>query len=99
MAFNRLESRKLSLDLDLNSSGYFLVPSYSSTILSLQCSKLCGPGVQTRKATCFEKKKGKKVVLNEADCGEKPEVSKECVLRPCEGVDWIASSWSGVSRI
>lgn len=40
---------------------------------------------------------GKIEVLDDDDCiDEKPEETRECTLRPCEGVDWITSSWSGV---
>lgn len=36
-------------------------------------------------------------VLNDEECEtEKPEIEKSCELRPCEGVDWVTSSWSGV---
>jgi len=44
---------------------------------------------------------GKKVVvLNDDDCDvEKPDTEKECHLRPCEGVDWVTSAWSGVRGI
>lgn len=63
-----------------------------------QCSKLCGEGVQTRAIKCFSKVDGKIEVLSDSDCPEpKPETSQKCVIRPCEGVDWIVSQWSGVS--
>lgn len=66
--------------------------------LILQCSKLCGEGVQTRAIKCYQKNGTKIEVLNESECPEpKPEVSQKCILRPCEGVDWITSQWSGVS--
>lgn len=26
----------------------------------------------------------------------KPETERKCNLRPCEGVDWVTSEWSGV---
>lgn len=62
------------------------------------CSKLCGPGSQKREVICYRKEQGKVVVLDAEDCpGEKPEASRECTIRPCKGVDWITSSWSGVS--
>lgn len=42
-------------------------------------------------------KNGKVEVLKDSDCPEtKPETSQKCILRPCEGVDWITSEWSNV---
>lgn len=65
-----------------------------------QCDKLCGDGVQKRQLKCYRKTDGKIEVLNDADCPDtKPDETKECILRPCEGVDWITSSWSGVSLL
>ncbi|XP_050439361.1 papilin isoform X2 [Adelges cooleyi] len=60
------------------------------------CDQLCGPGKQTRKVTCYRKVDKKINVLNDSDCdSEKPETEKPCELRPCEGVDWVISTWSG----
>lgn len=61
---------------------------------------MCGEGVQTRIIKCYQKNdKGKIEVLNASDCPEpKPEASQKCTLRPCEGVDWVTSQWSGVSE-
>ncbi|XP_038104409.1 papilin isoform X3 [Culex quinquefasciatus] len=60
------------------------------------CNKLCGEGEQTRKVTCFRKENGRITVLDDSECvTEKPEVKQTCMLRPCEGVDYITSSWSG----
>jgi hypothetical protein len=44
---------------------------------------------------------GKKIiVLNDDECeAQKPETTKSCELRPCEGVDYITSAWSGVRNI
>lgn len=28
---------------------------------------------------------------------EAPEREKDCELRPCAGLDWVTSDWSGVS--
>lgn len=61
---------------------------------------MCGTGKQTRKVTCYRKMGKKVVVLNDDDCDvEKPDTEKECHLRPCEGVDWVTSAWSGVRGI
>lgn len=49
--------------------------------------------------TCFRKENGRITVLDDSECvTEKPEVKQTCMLRPCEGVDYITSSWSGVSN-
>lgn len=65
------------------------------------CDKLCGEGKQVRQVICYRKEKnGKITVLDDKDClDEKPEEENTCMLQPCEGVDYIASSWSGVSRL
>lgn len=56
--------------------------------------------MQKRKVTCFTRDDdGKIQVLEDSDCGEKPEDSKECMMRPCEGVDWVTSEWSGVRNL
>lgn len=37
------------------------------------------------------------IVLNDDECEtKKPDTEKSCDLRPCEGVDWVTSTWSGV---
>ncbi|XP_022911513.1 papilin isoform X2 [Onthophagus taurus] len=61
------------------------------------CNKLCGKGKETRKVTCFRKESDKIIALPDSDCTmtEKPVTEKECMLRPCEGVDWVTSEWSG----
>lgn len=64
-----------------------------------QCDKLCGEGKRTRKVTCYIEENGRKKVLSDENCVEdKPEVETTCMLAPCEGVDWILSPWSGVSK-
>ncbi|XP_021914576.1 papilin isoform X2 [Zootermopsis nevadensis] len=60
------------------------------------CNRLCGEGAQKRRVRCFRRVEGKIEVLGDSACpGEKPEDEKPCELRPCEGVDWIVSDWSG----
>ncbi|XP_058811937.1 papilin isoform X2 [Topomyia yanbarensis] len=60
------------------------------------CNKLCGEGEQTRKVTCFRKENGRITVLDDDECvTEKPVTQQSCMLQPCEGVDYITSSWSG----
>lgn len=50
---------------------------------------------------CYRKEEdGRITVLDEKDClDEKPDEEQECLLQPCEGVEYIASTWSGVSFI
>lgn len=63
-----------------------------------QCSKLCGEGIQSRQVKCYRKVDGVIEILSDDECdGEKPEDEQKCLVRPCEGIDWITSSWSGVS--
>lgn len=47
---------------------------------------------------CYRKEEdGRITVLDEKDCqDEKPEEETDCMIQPCEGVDYITSSWSGV---
>ncbi|KAK9886678.1 hypothetical protein WA026_017598 [Henosepilachna vigintioctopunctata] len=60
------------------------------------CDHLCGDGKQTRKVKCYTRNGTRVQTLRDEDCTDKkPEVSKPCNLRPCEGVDWISSQWSG----
>ncbi|XP_074105077.1 proteoglycan-like sulfated glycoprotein papilin isoform X3 [Cotesia typhae] len=61
------------------------------------CDHLCGEGKQTRKVTCYKKNDdGKIEVLDDLACeGEVPEREKPCELRPCAGLDWVVSEWSG----
>lgn len=64
-----------------------------------QCDHLCGDGKQSRDVQCYIKNDGKIEVLEESECEAietKPESEKVCNVRPCEGVDWITSEWSGV---
>lgn len=71
----------------------------NSINLSHQCDQLCGKGKQTRKVTCYRKVDKKVNVLNDGECeAQKPNTEKSCELRPCEGVDWVASTWSGVRK-
>lgn len=63
------------------------------------CNKLCGEGKQTRQVICYRKEDdGRITVLDGKDCpDEKPAEEKDCMIQPCEGVDYITSDWSGVS--
>lgn len=65
------------------------------------CDKLCGEGKQVRQVICYRKEKdGKITVLDDKDClDEKPEEEQTCMLQPCEGVDYVTSSWSGVRKL
>lgn len=67
-------------------------------LVYLQCDKLCGDGLQKRDVKCYYKLNGKVSIANDSACLDpKPDAQKACFLRPCEGVDWIVSQWSGVS--
>uniref|UniRef100_A0A182T0M5 ADAM_spacer1 domain-containing protein n=1 Tax=Anopheles maculatus TaxID=74869 RepID=A0A182T0M5_9DIPT len=60
------------------------------------CNKLCGEGERTRKVICHRKENGRITVLPDDEClEEKPAVTEKCMLRPCEGVDYVTSSWTG----
>ncbi|XP_035896391.1 papilin isoform X2 [Anopheles stephensi] len=60
------------------------------------CNKLCGEGERTRKVICHRRENGRITVLPDDEClEEKPAVSEKCMLRPCEGVDYVTSSWTG----
>ncbi|KAK4885313.1 hypothetical protein RN001_001584 [Aquatica leii] len=62
------------------------------------CDRLCGEGREIRKVTCYRKINKRIEVLDESECldeEEKPETEKLCNLRPCEGIDWVTSEWSG----
>ena len=62
----------------------------------MQCDKLCGDGQRSRKVTCHRKVDDKIQALNDTDCeGDVPARTESCFLRPCEGVDWITTDWSG----
>ncbi|XP_036145237.1 papilin isoform X3 [Monomorium pharaonis] len=60
------------------------------------CDYICGPGKQIRTVTCYKKVNGKIQVLEDEACDtEMPEREKACELRPCAGLDWVTSEWSG----
>lgn len=43
---------------------------------------------------------GKIQVLEDRACEvEMPKREKACELRPCAGLDWVTSEWSGVSSL
>lgn len=56
--------------------------------------------MQRRQVVCYRKERDKIEVLEDDDCSgeERPESEKACNLRPCEGLDWVTSEWSGVRR-
>ncbi|CAH2045947.1 unnamed protein product, partial [Iphiclides podalirius] len=60
------------------------------------CDKLCGEGKQTRQVICHQRQNGKVEVFEDESCeDEKPATEQSCMLRPCDGVDWVLSDWSG----
>ncbi|KAF4523767.1 hypothetical protein B566_EDAN013595 [Ephemera danica] len=64
------------------------------------CDKLCGEGMQKRSVICFRRNENDKIeVLDDGSCpDEKPMVEKSCMRRPCEGVDWMHTEWSGCNK-
>lgn len=62
------------------------------------CNKLCDAGKQTRQVICIRiEDNGRISVSDGKDCqDEKPVEEKECLIHPCEGVEFMASTWSGV---
>lgn len=82
---------------------YSLNENFNDQYFPIQCDHLCGPGKQSRKVTCYTKDdNGKIKVLPDSHCaiGNEtiPEKERSCQLRPCEGIDWVASEWSGVRK-
>ncbi|XP_066902314.1 papilin [Halyomorpha halys] len=62
------------------------------------CDRLCGDGKQRRDVHCYSKIDQRIEILDYSQCGGlRPESEKPCNLRPCDGVDWITSKWSGCS--
>ncbi|XP_034239314.1 papilin isoform X2 [Thrips palmi] len=60
------------------------------------CDKLCGEGKQRRQVTCYLRRDGRIEILGDNYCpNAKPAAEQDCFLRPCEGVDWVTSPWSG----
>ncbi|XP_046998769.1 papilin isoform X1 [Schistocerca americana] len=60
------------------------------------CDRLCGEGRHRRRVRCYRRVDGRIEVLHDSSCSpDKPDEEKPCLLRPCEGVDWILSEWSG----
>lgn len=48
--------------------------------------------------TCYLRREGRIEILGDNYCpNAKPPAEQDCFLRPCEGVDWVTSPWSGVS--
>ncbi|XP_022817707.1 papilin-like isoform X2 [Spodoptera litura] len=59
------------------------------------CDKLCDEGKQTRQVVCRQKINGRVTVLGDGNCtDEKPTAEQKCMIRPCDGVDWVTSNWS-----
>ncbi|XP_043274071.1 papilin [Venturia canescens] len=63
------------------------------------CDHLCGPGKQKRRVICYRKNEetGKIEALEDSACSAEPmpEREKACENRPCAGLDWVTSEWSG----
>ena len=70
--------------------------------LYFQCNTACGPGKQLRNVICRAQhplEGATSDILPEASCDaeSKPDMEKDCYKGPCEGLEWVISSWSGVS--
>ncbi|XP_055351849.1 LOW QUALITY PROTEIN: papilin-like [Paramacrobiotus metropolitanus] len=62
------------------------------------CSAICGPGFQIRTVECKSRNpKDKTEHLSDAACNvlKKPTKTQECLLAPCEGLEWAVSDWTG----
>ncbi|KYB26517.1 Papilin-like Protein [Tribolium castaneum] len=65
------------------------------------CDHLCGDGKETRQVKCYRKDGSNIEIMDDSECipvEPKPETERKCNLRPCEGVDWITSMWSGCEK-
>jgi hypothetical protein len=65
------------------------------------CNRLCGDGKETRRVLCYRNESAGIEIMNDSECEAiepRPQVERKCNLRPCEGVDWITSRWSGCDK-
>ncbi|XP_077522114.1 uncharacterized protein LOC144133127 [Amblyomma americanum] len=65
-----------------------------------ECDRLCGIGTQTRDVQCTNRISGNvlgKDALIHTGCDEatKPPTNRTCELRPCDGLEWVTTPWSG----
>ncbi|XP_019769290.2 papilin isoform X1 [Dendroctonus ponderosae] len=67
------------------------------------CDHLCGDGKQIRQVRCFIRDADDKIqIMEDSTCEaieDKPAEEQSCFSRPCEGVDWISSEWSGCDSV
>ncbi len=70
--------------------------------LTLQCNRVCGAGHQLRSVLC----RAQHAVPGAAsdvlpprrcDASARPPARRACNSGPCGGLEWVVSSWSGVS--
>ncbi|KAF0312775.1 Papilin [Amphibalanus amphitrite] len=64
------------------------------------CDVLCGDGQRTRQVVCHRQTSLTTELLADSECEEPPpNATKPCSRRPCEGVDWVTTEWSGCSGV
>ncbi|KOB65764.1 Lacunin, partial [Operophtera brumata] len=60
------------------------------------CNMLCDEGKQSRQVVCYQKTGRRITVLGDDQCeDERPAEEQPCMLKPCEGIDWVVSPWNG----
>ena len=67
-----------------------------------QCNRVCGLGQQTRTVYCLAQHplpEAASDILPSMRCdpADQPISARECNEGPCDGLEWVVSSWSGVS--
>ncbi|GAV00689.1 hypothetical protein RvY_11503-2 [Ramazzottius varieornatus] len=73
----------------------FNCPQWTITPWS-SCSATCGLGFQRRSVYCMSQDPTAVKGLPDSACNaKKPSKSKQCMLAPCEGLEWAVSDWSG----
>ena len=76
--------------------------SYPLPYLPSQCNRVCGLGQQTRTVYCLARHPlpdAASDILPSGRChpADEPISAQECNEGPCDGLEWVVSSWSGVS--
>lgn len=70
------------------------------SVVLLQCDSSCSVGTQYREVVCIVRRGQRKIIIHERQCESqtKPETTQSCDSGPCDGLQWITSQWSGVSK-
>lgn len=72
-------------------------------VCTSQCNRVCGMGQQTRGVYCQANHQLPNTVTSNilpdsrCDASEVPISAQECNMGPCDGLEWVTSSWSGVN--